>query len=241
MLFNLLLGQPWQRSNYVSIDDRSDGTWLLFKDPLNEVWYELLCTPEEANPNLEYEMSTLGNLTGVSLFLAENGKLPFSDKNLTDRSDADSGNQTVLENIKSPHPNQFLSNKLVSDRVSYSDRFEIKYIPKAIKKLPDLNFHPLVQRPVPILYSVRQSYSSVHQFPYLSILLFSAMPYTPLSDTHSETSEFISQHPGNFCFSTSIENDTLTFSFELFFTISNPSTSNYSRYSTTTPDYSPLQ
>jgi len=227
--FNLLLGQPWQRSNYVSIDERSDGTWLLFKDPLNlEVWYELLCTPEEADPNLEYETPTLGNLTGVSLFLAENGKLPFSDENLTDRSDADSGNQTALENIKSPHPNQFLSNKLVSDRVSYSDQFEIEYIPKSIKKPPDCKIYHPVKRFV----SIWQNHLSVRKFPYL--VLHPNMPYTPLSDTRSEISEFVSQHPGNFCFSTSIENDALTFSFEPFFTISNPSMSNYSRYTTTT-------
>ncbi|KAG2740474.1 hypothetical protein P692DRAFT_201728088, partial [Suillus brevipes Sb2] len=31
--FSLLLGRPWQRGNFVSIDERKDGTWLLFKDP----------------------------------------------------------------------------------------------------------------------------------------------------------------------------------------------------------------
>jgi hypothetical protein len=50
--FSLLLGRPWQRGNYVSIDERKDGTWLLFKDPLDlEVRYELLCTPDGSDPN----------------------------------------------------------------------------------------------------------------------------------------------------------------------------------------------
>ena len=30
--FDLLLGRPWQRGNYISIDERADGTYLLFKD-----------------------------------------------------------------------------------------------------------------------------------------------------------------------------------------------------------------
>lgn len=31
--FPLLLGRPWQRNNYVSIDERRNGTYLIFKDP----------------------------------------------------------------------------------------------------------------------------------------------------------------------------------------------------------------
>ncbi|KAG1872216.1 hypothetical protein F4604DRAFT_1925824 [Suillus subluteus] len=67
------------------------------------------------------------------------------------------------------------------------------------------------------------------------------MPYTPLTDTRSEVSDFRSRHPGNFRFSTFIENDALTFSFEPSFTITNPSTPDYSTYSPITPSYSPIQ
>jgi len=31
--FDLLLGRPWQRGNLVSIDERGDGTFLIFKEP----------------------------------------------------------------------------------------------------------------------------------------------------------------------------------------------------------------
>ncbi|KAA1473775.1 hypothetical protein DENSPDRAFT_753543, partial [Dentipellis sp. KUC8613] len=31
--FDLLLGRPWQRQNFVSIDERPDGTYLVIKDP----------------------------------------------------------------------------------------------------------------------------------------------------------------------------------------------------------------
>jgi hypothetical protein len=50
--FDLLLGRPWQRGNFVSIDERRDGTYLLFKDPQNleEARYEVLVTPDSMNP-----------------------------------------------------------------------------------------------------------------------------------------------------------------------------------------------
>ncbi|KAK7685263.1 hypothetical protein QCA50_011626 [Cerrena zonata] len=51
--FDLLLGRPWQRGNFVSIDERSDGTYLLFKDQNLDVQHELLVTPEENPPSNE--------------------------------------------------------------------------------------------------------------------------------------------------------------------------------------------
>ena len=42
--FDLLLGRPWQRGNFVSIDERIDGTYLLFKDKGFRVRYEMLVT-----------------------------------------------------------------------------------------------------------------------------------------------------------------------------------------------------
>jgi len=30
--FDLLLGRPWQRGNFVSIDERKEGTYLVFKN-----------------------------------------------------------------------------------------------------------------------------------------------------------------------------------------------------------------
>ncbi len=47
--FALLLGRPWQRGNLVSIDERPDGTYLLFKDPrtLNPR-YEVLVEQEDS-------------------------------------------------------------------------------------------------------------------------------------------------------------------------------------------------
>ncbi|KAJ7260675.1 hypothetical protein C8J57DRAFT_1514609 [Mycena rebaudengoi] len=47
--FELLLGRPWQRSNLVSIDEREEGTYLVFKDPeTRRPRYELLAIPHEA-------------------------------------------------------------------------------------------------------------------------------------------------------------------------------------------------
>ena len=49
--FELLLGRPWQRGNYVSIDERHDGTYVVFKNPFDPtIHYELLGVPEYLHP-----------------------------------------------------------------------------------------------------------------------------------------------------------------------------------------------
>ncbi|KAJ7104378.1 hypothetical protein B0H15DRAFT_942371 [Mycena belliarum] len=46
--FELLLGRPWQRGNLVSIDEREEGTYLIFKDrETRRPRYELLAVPYE--------------------------------------------------------------------------------------------------------------------------------------------------------------------------------------------------
>ena len=44
--FDLLLGRPWQRGNYISIDERVDGTYLQFKNKFLQVTHEMLVTPD---------------------------------------------------------------------------------------------------------------------------------------------------------------------------------------------------
>ncbi|KAJ6514374.1 hypothetical protein C8R47DRAFT_1206737 [Mycena vitilis] len=47
--FELLLGRPWQRGNMVTIDEREEGTYLVFKDrDTRQPRYELLAIPYEA-------------------------------------------------------------------------------------------------------------------------------------------------------------------------------------------------
>ena len=53
--FDLLLGRPWQRGNFVSIDERSDGTYLLFKDKNLEVRHEVLVTPDNTLTSVDNE------------------------------------------------------------------------------------------------------------------------------------------------------------------------------------------
>lgn len=54
--FELLLGRPWQRGNFVTIDERRNGTYLLFKDPKNlEPRYEILVAVDRAPPDI-YEL-----------------------------------------------------------------------------------------------------------------------------------------------------------------------------------------
>jgi len=54
--FDLLLGRPWQRGNYVSIDELEDGTYLIFKDPRTlQPKYSVLVTPDGVNLKWDYE------------------------------------------------------------------------------------------------------------------------------------------------------------------------------------------
>jgi predicted XRE-type DNA-binding protein len=51
--FDLLLGCPWQRGNFISIDERVDGTYVVFKNPTKEGPYqEMLVQTEETNLDL---------------------------------------------------------------------------------------------------------------------------------------------------------------------------------------------
>jgi hypothetical protein len=55
--FDLLLGRPWQRDNLVSIDERIDGTYLVFKDSKNiEVTYELLVEDYAPRPDYPFDI-----------------------------------------------------------------------------------------------------------------------------------------------------------------------------------------
>jgi hypothetical protein len=55
--FELLLGRPWQRGNYVSIDEQLNGTYLLFKDTKTlEPRYEILVAVDRAALEIQYEL-----------------------------------------------------------------------------------------------------------------------------------------------------------------------------------------
>lgn len=56
--FDLLLGRPWQRGNYVSIDERAEGTYLLFRDPDDfEGRYEILVQPDDEPHQFPFDPS----------------------------------------------------------------------------------------------------------------------------------------------------------------------------------------
>ena len=53
--FDLLLGRPWQRGNYVSIDERGDGMYLLFKNQDLETQHEIFVAPDGGDATEAYE------------------------------------------------------------------------------------------------------------------------------------------------------------------------------------------
>jgi hypothetical protein len=65
----------------MSIDERKDGMWLLFKDLLDlEVQYEILCTPDGSDPNWDFEPSMwITNMGKTSMFCKINEKLTDLD------------------------------------------------------------------------------------------------------------------------------------------------------------------
>jgi hypothetical protein len=52
--FDLLLGRPWQRGNYVSIEERPEGTYVIFKDPKDPMSYHELLGVPETQPHNSY-------------------------------------------------------------------------------------------------------------------------------------------------------------------------------------------
>jgi len=103
--FELLLGRPWQRGNYVTIDERRNGTYLLFKDPKNlEPRFEILVGQERA-AEVEYELpvwnvpepeGSISYLTMIGQAPEEAGSaikkpkhaLPFLEKTMIDHTGA---------------------------------------------------------------------------------------------------------------------------------------------------------
>jgi hypothetical protein len=62
--FDLLLGHPWQRGNFVSIDEWPSGTYLLFKDPEGlQTRFEFLVTPETRREEQFTRGSQINTLT----------------------------------------------------------------------------------------------------------------------------------------------------------------------------------
>jgi hypothetical protein len=71
--FTLLLGRPWQRDNHINIEERLEGTYLVFQIIENGVLkrkYEVLVTPEPASP----EYMRLRNKLNGPHFLGETKK-----------------------------------------------------------------------------------------------------------------------------------------------------------------------
>src|SRR6202451_748577 len=97
--FDLLLGRPWQRGNFVSIDERRDGTYLLFKDPKDlEARYEVLVTPDAMNPvEWDFDPSTWLTYEPPTSFFIN------ADKEIRDDEDQTESLVTDIPNLEKNH------------------------------------------------------------------------------------------------------------------------------------------
>lgn len=83
--FDLLLGRPWQRGNFISIDERLDGTYLLFKDQELHVRYEMLVTPDYASdPAIAEYIARTGAMLNLHVKTLSHPEIPSEGE-----SDAD--------------------------------------------------------------------------------------------------------------------------------------------------------
>lgn len=65
--FDLLLDRPWQRNNLVSIDERTDGTYLIFKDGQNpDVTYELLVQDHPPRPQYPFDIHNAPDMNAMA-------------------------------------------------------------------------------------------------------------------------------------------------------------------------------
>ena len=75
--FQLLLGRPWQRGNFVSIDERLEGTYLLFKDPKNlEVRYEIMVGIEAPDPTWSFDPTMFSVPANLLITVPEDNDTP---------------------------------------------------------------------------------------------------------------------------------------------------------------------
>ena len=63
----MLLGRPWQRGNYISIDEHGDRTYLLFKNQDLEVQHKILVALDRSDSIWMYNpMVALGTHEGIT-------------------------------------------------------------------------------------------------------------------------------------------------------------------------------
>jgi hypothetical protein len=242
MPFSLLLGRPWQRGNYVSIDKQKDGTWLLFKDPQNlEVQYELLCTPNRSNPNWDFEPSTwISNMSESTYYCGLDKNLPNLDsfgQNHPKVENSQHMTQTIANVL---HTEQNIRSELVSNVLTYSDKVKSKQIQKSIKEVNELS-------PCPMSFGLASASNSVRHPQTNNTSFFGiettstnvwTMPDHVFDETCAELADFLFQNTGNFRFTTTIHNDALTLLFQPspFSPLIDPDEST-----PPSPSYSPVQ
>ena len=97
--FDLLLGRPWQRGNFVTIDERLDGTYLLFKNRAMDVKYEIFVTPDMSatyDPEIAQYLAQTGALTNYMVTVDENEDFDITS---SDNKDPASGQSSPSSNF----------------------------------------------------------------------------------------------------------------------------------------------
>ena len=85
--FQLLLGQPWQRENFILIDEQNEGTSLVFKEPSSlEAQYKVLVHQDTPDPSWNFDLTLwvmLSNLENLLLTVLTQLEMDQSNESAT--------------------------------------------------------------------------------------------------------------------------------------------------------------
>jgi len=157
--FDLLLGRPWQRGNFVSIDERRDGTYLLFKDPQNleEARYEVLVTPDSMNPvEWDFDPSTwLAYESPTSYFVDCNKENPLEGGRISGSRfyspDLEGRKSLSLSHNRRKDRNKMAIQNVIADEIlRYASEYNSKgHKVKSIKRLKSNDEKQNISSPEP--------------------------------------------------------------------------------------------
>lgn len=136
--FDLLLGRPWQRGNLVSIDERVEGTYLIFKDLHSKgINYELLVEQDVPRPEYGFDVSIAEEIQDSSNYsvtlMHEEQEIRNPPLSTTSSiSDLQSYHEpSSLENIQSDSPTPLKDPPEISSPLLITNNFQTKVIIKA--------------------------------------------------------------------------------------------------------------
>jgi hypothetical protein len=107
----------------------------------------------------------------------------------------------------------FIRQGFINNPLTYSDRNKINELQNSLKEAPELSLRPAPIGLVSEKISARQPHSNNTSI-FRNSDSFQKMPESTFNETRADVADFLIQNPGNFRFTTTIDANALTLSFE---------------------------